>query len=66
MWRRSCGQGNCIHLHVHRSEWAKWQLSLYDTATKTIVRVVRVKLSSGLEWNPDADTIKGVSVEMAK
>jgi hypothetical protein len=48
------------------SDAAKWQLSLQDTTTRAVVRVVRVKLANGDEWNEDPDNKVSVTVRAEK
>ena len=70
---RSLGQGSHTYRGIGQttiagndSEVATWQLSLYDTTTKAVVRIVRVKLRNGVEWNDEDGAAASVVVKMAE
>jgi hypothetical protein len=48
------------------SDAAKWNLTLQETTSRAVVRIVRVKLSNGDEWNEDKDSNPSVTVTAKK
>lgn len=68
---RSLGQGSHIYrgigqttISTRGTKVATWQLSVHDTTTKVVARVVRVKLENGMEWNAEKENTENVVIEM--